>query len=46
MIRFNKTKVFLWNKINTAEFSLSFGNAIMKIYPFTTLSWMNEDENM
>ena len=27
-------------------FNLFFGSAFMKIYPFTILYWVNEDENM
>ena len=30
----------------TSGFELSFRSAIMKIYPFTNLCWLNEDENM
>ena len=27
-------------------FNLSFGSAVVKIYPFATLCWVNKDENM
>ena len=33
-------------KNESAGFELSFGSAAVKIYPFTILYWVNENENM
>ena len=32
--------------IKDPGFDLSFGSDAVKMYPFTTLYWVNEDENM
>ena len=37
-------KLIWW--IRTPGFDLSFESAVVKIYHFTTLSWVNTDENI
>ena len=38
--------VFIVKFEHISGFDLSFGSAVVKIYPFATFRWVNKDENM